>query len=580
MVSGERPALHLQLQQERVDRVGQGGVGRARHPRLRRRSRAGPPPRPAPRRPPPLAGQHGGQLGGARLRRPARWPRPRSGRPPTRLPTTTCASAKAATCAQVGDAQHLVEAGQRRAAARRAPWRAGRRSRHRPRRRPAAASRRRRPARPSSASDSRLASPPDAMRPSGRAGSPGFGCEGEGDPIGARGHQPPPPPPPRRRRRPAARAAAAPHSRAVASSLGGLAPLAAAGSRRPRPAPARWRPRRRAAARASPSWFSSRSSSAGGALAEADHRLQRLPVLAPQVVEERQPLLGGRPGGRVELDAARPRRPRRAPAPPPRPPGGRARSASVAKRSSCCAAACARPRRAVASASPPAGLVAQRRPTASAAERAIASAWVAPRSCASSAASSPGARRRRRDLVDLVAQQLHAARQLVLVGRAALPPAATVARQARCAAPTAATRHPAHRNHPAAPAGAPASRRCWSCCPWISPSRAPSEARPPTVTLRSLTRAIERPSAPTSRRMMAIPSPAASTSAIGSSSSEATAVKMASTRAASVPDADLVGGGARAERQRQRVDHERLARAGLAGQHGEAGADRQPDATR
>ena len=36
-------------------------------------------------------------------------------------------------------------------------------------------------------------------------------------------------------------------------------------------------------------------------LAECDHRVQRLPVLALQVVEQRQPLLGGRAGGRVEV---------------------------------------------------------------------------------------------------------------------------------------------------------------------------------------------------------------------------------------------------------------------------------------
>ena len=42
--------------------------------------------------------------------------------------------------------------------------------------------------------------------------------------------------------------------------------------------------------------------------------------------------------------------------------------------------------------------------------------------------------------------------------------------------------------------------------------------------------------------------------------------------------AHLVSGGARAERERQRVHHERLPRAGLAGEHREAGLKRQPDA--
>jgi len=43
------------------------------------------------------------------------------------------------------------------------------------------------------------------------------------------------------------------------------------------------------------------------------------------------------------------------------------------------------------------------------------------------------------------------------------------------------------------------------------------------------------------------------------------------------PGPHLVGGGTGAQRQGQRVHDQRLARAGLAGQHGEAGRDRQPD---
>ena len=43
------------------------------------------------------------------------------------------------------------------------------------------------------------------------------------------------------------------------------------------------------------------------------------------------------------------------------------------------------------------------------------------------------------------------------------------------------------------------------------------------------------------------------------------------------PGADLVGRGAGAERERERVDDQRLARPGLAGQHREAGSERQAD---
>ena len=46
--------------------------------------------------------------------------------------------------------------------------------------------------------------------------------------------------------------------------------------------------------------------------------------------------------------------------------------------------------------------------------------------------------------------------------------------------------------------------------------------------------------------------------------------KVAATSARVGAGADLVGGRARAAEQRQRVDHDGLARAGFAGEHGEA----------
>ncbi len=114
--------------------------------------------------------------------------------------------------------------------------------------------------------------------------------------------------------------------------------------------------------------------------------------------------------------------------------------------------------------------------------------------------------------------------------------AATVARHARCASTTDATSGAC----PPKPSRRMSCRvgsrsRCWSCWPWISARRDPSDDSPPTVTARSLTRARERPSAPISRRTISVPSPAATTSAIGSASTTGGASKIASTRAASVP---------------------------------------------
>ena len=107
---------------------------------------------------------------------------------------------------------------------------------------------------------------------------------------------------PRRRRRPAGPAAAAQRSRGPARRVGGRSPrLAQRGGPAVSSSPRRRGSSARSRSRVA-SWSSSRASSSAADVAEGDHRLERLPVLALQVVEQRQALLGGRPAGRIEVD--------------------------------------------------------------------------------------------------------------------------------------------------------------------------------------------------------------------------------------------------------------------------------------
>ena len=170
--------------------------------------------------------------------------------------------------------------------------------------------------------------------------------------------------------------------------------------------------------------------------------------------------------------------------------------------------------------------------------------------------------RRGRDLVDLVAQQLHPARQLVLVGEHLRGLGDGPAARRGAPLPPPRTRPSSSpKRSSRASCRSPASRRCCSCCPWISASRAPSVARPPTVTLRSLTRttraAVGANLAPDDGHALAGGEHVGQrVVVIGGDIGE----DRFDTRRIG-PGPHLVGGGASAKRQGQRVDDQRLARA-------------------
>ena len=123
----------------------------------------------------------------------------------------------------------------------------------------------------------------------------------------------------------------------------------------------------------------------------------------------------------------------------------------------------------------------------------------------------------------------------------------------------------------APPASTSARSSCW---PWISTSARPMSRISDTLAGWSLTKTRVRPSAVCTRRRMMSPS---SSMALSARSARAGWLRGTSKTAVTWPLLRAVahqrGVAARAERQRQRVEQDGFAGAGLAGQHGKAGRE-------